>query len=54
VEELELAQTALDAYARGKAGLADYLILGKARTGPGGTLVTFDRKLAREADVTLL
>lgn len=54
VEELELVQAALDAYASGKAGLSDYLILGKARTGPGGTLVTFDKKLAREGDVTLL
>ncbi len=54
VEELELVQTALDEYEGGKAGLADYLILGKARTGPGRALVTFDRKLARTADVTLL
>ncbi len=54
VEELELVQTALDEYIAGKAGLADYLILGKARTGPGRSLVTFDRKLARTADVTLL
>ena len=54
VEELELVQAALDEYARGKAGLADYLILGKARGGPGGALVTFDRKLAREANVSLL
>ncbi len=54
VEELELVQAALDEYAKGKAGLAGYLILGKARTGPGRALVTFDRKLARTADVTLL
>ena len=54
VEDLELVQAALDAYAKGKAGLADYLILGKARTAPGGVLVTFDRKLGREAGVTVL
>ena len=54
VEELELAQAALDAYEHGKAGLADYLILGKARRGPGGALVTFDRRLARDKGVTLL
>ncbi len=54
VEELELVQAALEAYASGKAGLADYLILGKARTGPGGALVTFDKNLAREDDVTIL
>ncbi len=54
VEEIELVQAALDAYASGKAGLADYLILGKARTQPGGTLITFDRKLASEHGVKLL
>ena len=41
-------------YRDGKAGLGDYLILGKARSGPGRSLVTFDKKLAREDDVTLL
>lgn len=54
IEELELVQAALDEFSSGKAGLADYLILGKARTCPGGALVTFDRKLARDDDVTLL
>lgn len=54
VEELELVQAALDEYASGKAGLADSLILGKARRGPGGVLVTFDKKLARYRDVALL
>lgn len=54
VEELELVQAALDEYRDGKAGLAEFLILGKARTGVGRRLVTFDRKLEREDDVTLL
>lgn len=54
IEELELVQAALDAYEEGKAGLADYLILGKARSSPGGALVTFDRKLARDRGVLLL
>lgn len=54
VEEPELVQRALREYARGKADLADYLILGWARAPGGGTLVTFDKKLAREADVSLL
>ncbi|MBC8073471.1 MAG: PIN domain-containing protein [Deltaproteobacteria bacterium] len=54
VEELELVLAALDEYRDGKAGLADYLVLGKARRGPGRALLTFDRKLARERDVTLL
>jgi predicted nucleic-acid-binding protein len=54
VEELELVQQALDEYLAGKAGLADYLILGKARGVAGGELLTFDRKLAREDGVRLL
>lgn len=54
VEDLELVQAALDAYAKGKAGLADYLIRGKARAAPGRGLVTFDRKLGREPGVTVL
>jgi predicted nucleic-acid-binding protein len=54
VEELEMVHAALDEYASGKSELADYLILGKARNSPGRALLTFDRKLAREADVTLL
>jgi predicted nucleic-acid-binding protein len=54
IEEIELVQQALDEYLSGKAGLADYLILGKARSTPGGELLTFDRKLARERSVTLL
>lgn len=53
VEELELVEGALRAYARGKAELADYLVLGKAR-GHGAELLTFDRKLAREDGATLL
>ncbi len=54
VEELELVQQALDEYRVGKAGLSDYLILGKARSASGGELLTFDRKLARENGVKLL
>ena len=54
IEELELVQAALDDYQSGKAELADYLILGKARSGPGGSLVTFDKKLSRDNDVSLL
>lgn len=48
------AERAFSARASSDRGLADYLILGKARTRPGGTLVTFDRKLARDDGVTLL
>jgi len=53
VEDAELVEEALVAYAGGRADLADYLILGRART-TGGKLLTFDRKLAREDGVTLL
>lgn len=53
IEELELVEEALTAYAAGKADLADYLVLGRARRA-GGPLLTFDRKLAREDGVTLL
>jgi predicted nucleic-acid-binding protein len=54
VEELELVQRALDEYMTGKADLADYLIVGKARNAAGAKLVTFDKKLARENNVALL
>lgn len=53
VEELELVEEALAGYEKGKADLAEYLVLGRARRA-GGSLLTFDRKLAREPDVTLL
>ncbi len=54
IEELEIVQRALDEFAVGKADLADYLILGKARGFADGDLLTFDKKLSREAGVTLL
>ncbi len=54
IEELELVQRALDEFVAGKADLADYLILGKARSAAGRTLLTFDKKLAREKDASLL
>lgn len=54
VEELELVLAALDEYRDGKAELPDYLVLGKARANLGRSLLTFDRKLARERDVVLL
>lgn len=53
IEELELVEHALDEYAVGKAQLADYLILSKARSG-AGRLLTFDKKLAREEGAALL
>ena len=53
VEELELVEAALDEYESGKAQLADYLIVGVART-TSDSLLTFDRKLGRSPGVTLL
>ena len=53
VEDLELVDGALDAYRAGKADFADYLIAAKARAA-GGNLATFDKRLSREPDVTLL
>lgn len=52
-EDLALVESALEEYRAGKADLADYLILGKARGAAAG-LLTFDKRLAREAGVTLL
>jgi predicted nucleic-acid-binding protein len=53
LEDLELVEAALESYHLGKAELADYLILAKAR-GAGAKLLTFDKRLARETGVTLL
>jgi predicted nucleic-acid-binding protein len=53
VEQLELVESALDEYEHGKAQVADYLILGVARS-TSDTLLTFDRKLGRSPGVTLL
>lgn len=53
VEDLELVEAALEGYRVGKADLADYLIVGKAR-GVGAELLSFDKRLSRERGVTLL
>ncbi len=53
VEDIELVERALDEYAAGRAEVADYLILGKARQH-AGELLTFDKRLAREPGTTLL
>jgi predicted nucleic-acid-binding protein len=55
VEELELVERALGEYEHGKADLADYLILGRARAQSAtGSLLTFDKKLSRAKGVSLL
>lgn len=53
IEELELVERALAEYGAGKAELADYLIVGRARS-VGAELVTFDKRLARATGATLL
>ncbi len=47
VEQVELAWSALRAYAKGPADFADYLIGFRARSVGCSTVMTFDRKAAR-------
>jgi predicted nucleic-acid-binding protein len=53
IEELELVESALDCFQRGKADFADYLIVQTA-VAVGAELVTFDKRLARERGVRML
>lgn len=53
VAELEAVLEALRRNATGSANLSDYLILTGARASGAATLLTFDKKLAREPDVEL-
>lgn len=53
IEQPELVEQALSEYAAGKSDFADYLILGTARRCARG-LLTFDRRLGREAGATVL
>lgn len=48
VDEPDLVQDALDAYAKGSADFADYVILTATRRAGCRTLLTFDRRLGRE------
>ena len=52
-DPVQTKKAALDAFATGKADLADYLIAGHARAA-GQELFTFDKRLAREKLATLL
>ncbi len=54
VDEAERVQEALDAYATGGADFADYVILAGARRAGCKTLLTLDRRLGRERDVSAL
>jgi predicted nucleic-acid-binding protein len=52
VDEADLVQEALDAYAKGGADFADYVILAATRRAGCRTLLTFDRRLAKERGVS--
>jgi predicted nucleic-acid-binding protein len=52
VDEADLVQDALDAYAKGAADFADYVILAATRQAGCRTLLTFDRRLGKERGVS--
>jgi predicted nucleic-acid-binding protein len=52
VDEADLVQDALDAYAKGHADFADYVILAATRRTGCRALLTFDRRLGRERGVS--
>lgn len=52
VEEVDLVQDALDAYTKGSADFADYVILAATRRAGCRTLLTFDRRLGKERGVS--
>jgi predicted nucleic-acid-binding protein len=54
VEEADLVQDALDAYAKGVADFADYVILAATRRAGCKALLTFDRRLGKERGVSAL
>jgi predicted nucleic-acid-binding protein len=52
IDEAELVQDALDAYAAGAADFADYVILAITRRAGCRALLTFDRRLGKERGVS--
>jgi predicted nucleic-acid-binding protein len=54
VDEADLVQDALDAYAKGSADFADYVILAATRRQGCRALLTFDRRLGKERGVSAL
>lgn len=54
VDEADLVQDALDAYAKGPADFADYVILAVTRRAGCRGLLTFDRRLGKERLVSAL
>jgi predicted nucleic-acid-binding protein len=54
VDDADLVQDALDAYAKGSADFADYVILAATRREGCRALLTFDRRLGKERGVSAL
>ncbi|WP_437497528.1 PIN domain-containing protein [Sorangium sp. So ce1099] len=54
VDEADLVQEALDAYAKGSADFADYVILATTRREGCRALLTFDRRLGKERGANAL
>lgn len=54
IDDADLVQDALDAYAKGGADFADYVILAAARRAGCRTLFTFDKRLGKERGVSAL
>jgi predicted nucleic-acid-binding protein len=54
VDESELVQDALDAYVKGAADFADYVILAATRRAGCRALLSFDRRLGKERGVSAL
>jgi predicted nucleic-acid-binding protein len=52
VDDADLVQDALDAYTKGSADFADYVILATTRRAGCRALLTFDRRLGKEAGVS--
>ena len=52
VNEADLVQDALEAYAKGAADFADYVILATTRRAGCRALLTFDRRLGKEPGVS--
>jgi predicted nucleic-acid-binding protein len=52
VDDADLVQDALDAYTKGSADFADHVILATTRRAGCRALLTFDRRLGKEAGVS--
>ena len=54
IDQADLVQDALDAYAKGSADFADYVILAATRREGCRTLFTFDKRLGKERGASAL